>query len=231
MWPCIMVVAAAIAILTMFVCINNKKSIPLIVIMFFVGAKSMNIMVNIDSFFEPYLLSGNSVLHIFMNKLMSSGLNEELVKFSILIIFSLLTNVLITRYDVIMYSVVISIGMATLETIGYVLMNNDNQLEIALARIALCITGHCVYAIIMGYFYGLARISISKKKWLKGSTYLLLALIVPMFLHTTYNTIIEIIPRVDVIFIVGIIKCLIGSIIVCYTLKKQSANKNDRRVR
>lgn len=221
MWLYILIIVAASIVLLTIITIadKNKQSVLLIILLFLLGLQSTNIMVGMNTFFAQYILADKSIFNIFFNTLISSGFNEELVKFIVLIVFTWFCRQLVTRYDAIVYSSAISIGMSTFETIGYVLANKESMLVTAIIRIALCLTGHCVYAIVMGYFYGCSKMSISKKEYFKGICSLILALIIPIFLHTSYNTVLEIKPYANIVFFVGMVICLIGSVVICYVVK------------
>lgn len=83
--------------------------------------------------------------------------------------------------DGIVYAVMISLGFATIENIGYVLNHPGQETQIAIMRMFTAIPLHAVCGIILGYFVGLAKFSDNKTSLLyKG---LFLATLV----HTIYN--------------------------------------------
>jgi RsiW-degrading membrane proteinase PrsW (M82 family) len=59
-------------------------------------------------------------------------------------------------YDGITYSVMVSMGFATVENILYVLFSQDPS-STALMRMFTAVPAHATFAIMMGYFVGLAR--------------------------------------------------------------------------
>ena len=83
--------------------------------------------------------------------------------------------------DGIVYAVMISLGFATIENIGYVLNHPGQETQIAIMRMFTAIPLHAVCGVILGYFVGLAKFSENKTSLLyKG---LFLATLV----HTIYN--------------------------------------------
>jgi RsiW-degrading membrane proteinase PrsW (M82 family) len=60
-------------------------------------------------------------------------------------------------YDGIIYMVAISLGFATVENIMYVLSSGQDGLAVAVMRAILAVPGHTLWAVMMGYYLGLAR--------------------------------------------------------------------------
>jgi RsiW-degrading membrane proteinase PrsW (M82 family) len=130
------------------------------------------------------------------------GFSEELSK------FILLQRYLYTRkefdepYDGITYSVMVSMGFATLENILYVA---DGGLSVAIMRMFLAVPAHAAFAIIMGYYVGLAKFNPVKR-----TKYLLMGLFGATALHGAYDFALmqQSIPYLQVIG--AIISLLIG---------------------
>ncbi|WP_161937294.1 PrsW family glutamic-type intramembrane protease, partial [Tepidibacillus decaturensis] len=89
-------------------------------------------------------------------------------------------------YDGVVYSVAVSIGFATLENLGY-LFFHSSQPAMILLRGLLPVSGHALFAIMMGYFLGKAKFSCIHYK----KIFLFLSWIIPMIAHATYNFILE----------------------------------------
>lgn len=87
-------------------------------------------------------------------------------------------------FDAVVYAVTVSLGFATLENILYVF---ENGFGVAIIRAIFSVPGHVIFAIYMGYYYGLARHAAAygderlKKKYLRS------AFIVPVLLHGFYD--------------------------------------------
>ena len=87
-------------------------------------------------------------------------------------------------YDVIVYSVFVSLGFACFENILYVF---EGGITTGILRAFLSIPGHVCNAIIMGDMLGLAKISnINKNKKLERK-YLILSVIFPTLSHTIFD--------------------------------------------
>ena len=83
--------------------------------------------------------------------------------------------------DGIVYAVMISLGFATVENIGYVFKHPGQEIQVAIMRMFTAIPLHAVCGIILGYFVGLAKFSDNSRPLLyKG---LFLATLV----HGLYN--------------------------------------------
>lgn len=84
-------------------------------------------------------------------------------------------------YDGITYAVMVSMGFATVENILYV-FTSDTPLEVALLRMFTAVPAHGTFAILMGYFVGLAKF----KQHTKG-VYIFIGLITATLFHGAYD--------------------------------------------
>ncbi|MEO1435582.1 MAG: PrsW family glutamic-type intramembrane protease [Bacteroidota bacterium] len=84
------------------------------------------------------------------------GGSEELVKFIPLRFYAYPKKAFNEPLDGIVYSVMISMGFATLENVFYVM---EGGAQTALLRMFTAVPAHGAFAIIMGYFIGLAKFS------------------------------------------------------------------------
>ena len=87
-------------------------------------------------------------------------------------------------YDMIIYSVFVSLGFATFENILYVF---ENGIGVAILRCFLAVPGHVCDGIFMGYFLGLSKIAFynnRKNLHIKNIIYSILS---PMLLHGIYD--------------------------------------------
>ncbi|SDQ53998.1 Membrane proteinase PrsW, cleaves anti-sigma factor RsiW, M82 family [Virgibacillus subterraneus] len=87
------------------------------------------------------------------------------------------------HYDGIVYAVSISLGFATVENFLYLLTNG---IEYAFSRALFPVSSHALFGVIMGFHFGKAKINSNYKKW-----NILLALIIPLTLHGSYNYILK----------------------------------------
>jgi RsiW-degrading membrane proteinase PrsW (M82 family) len=109
-----------------------------------------------------------------------AGLVEEGFKFLIFWFFLWKNKNFNEMYDGIVYSVFISLGFATTENIGYVLLSGFHT---AFIRSITAVPAHALFGVTMGYYFGKARFAVEKKR----VRYLTLAFIVPIVLHGIYD--------------------------------------------
>lgn len=91
-------------------------------------------------------------------------------------------------YDIIVYSVFVSLGFALIENIGYVLLNG---LGVAILRALLSVPGHACFAVLMGYYLSKAKIaSINNNEKLKNQN-ICFSLLIPMLFHAMYDALLQ----------------------------------------
>ena len=87
-------------------------------------------------------------------------------------------------FDAVVYSVTVSLGFATPENILYLL---DADVGLALSRALFSVPGHVIYAVYMGYYYGLAKHAEAYNDMRLRDKNLKKAFIVPVLLHGFYD--------------------------------------------
>jgi len=90
------------------------------------------------------------------------------------------------RFDGVVYATFLSLGFALIENIGYVVLNT-NGLTTALVRAVTAIPGHACFGVFMGVFYGIAKSYDYRGEHGKTVFFRILALVVPILLHGTYD--------------------------------------------
>jgi RsiW-degrading membrane proteinase PrsW (M82 family) len=88
------------------------------------------------------------------------------------------------RFDAIVYAVSVGLGFAAGENIEYVFAYG---LSTALVRAVTAIPGHCIFAIYMGYYYGMAKYNDFRGRGVRRRFYLTLAYVIPVLLHGFYD--------------------------------------------
>jgi RsiW-degrading membrane proteinase PrsW (M82 family) len=88
-------------------------------------------------------------------------------------------------FDGIVYAVFVGLGFAIAENINYVFSYGPST---AVVRAFTAIPGHCVFAVYMGFFYGIARAAFARGKNFKGSCAIVSSIVVPVLCHGTYDT-------------------------------------------
>lgn len=109
-----------------------------------------------------------------------AGLVEESFKFLFFYLFIWKNREFDEMYDGIVYAVFISMGFATVENIAYVV---STGLSTALLRSLTAIPAHALFAVVMGYYLGIARFV--KPQYTRK--YMRLGFIIPVVLHGIYD--------------------------------------------
>ena len=113
------------------------------------------------------------------------GLCEEGGKFLGLRVYSYNQKGFDEPFDGIVYSVMISMGFATVENIKYVIgADAGKEVEIGLARMFTAVPAHASFAVVMGYFVGKAKFEPDNNKKVLLS---LAGLLAAIFFHGTYD--------------------------------------------
>ncbi|GAF65324.1 hypothetical protein BTS2_2222 [Bacillus sp. TS-2] len=112
------------------------------------------------------------------------GFFEEFFKWFLLIIFAYQHGEFKRRYDGIIFGVSISLGFASVENIFYLFAHG---LENAVGRAILPVSSHSLFGVIMGYYMGKSKLEPNNK-----SSYMILALLLPVALHSLYDLILSV---------------------------------------
>lgn len=107
------------------------------------------------------------------------GVSEELAKFLVLVLFAYPKKAFNEPLDGIVYAVMIGMGFATLENIAYV---GKYGFGTGVARMFLSVPAHATFAILMGYYVGMAKFIRDR-----SSTLLFQGLLIAIFFHGTYD--------------------------------------------
>jgi RsiW-degrading membrane proteinase PrsW (M82 family) len=83
-------------------------------------------------------------------------------------------------FDGIVYAVMVSMGFATLENIGYVY---EHGVATGIMRMFLAVPAHATFGVLMGYYMGLAKFSLGAQQ----TKYLLLSRFWPIVFHGSYD--------------------------------------------
>ncbi len=130
------------------------------------------------------LKDSSSLLYIFIFSFVLIGLVEELGKFVVLKLITWKNKEFNYTFDAIVYAAMVSLGFATVENIIYVILHGSGA---SLFRVIFSVPGHMIYAVFMGYFYGLARLHKSEGNDGKAMISLISALVVPTAIHGFYQ--------------------------------------------
>ena len=159
----------------------NKEPIIWLILCFILGMLS-----TIPAIVSEALLTrpaeqqfGNGIVGTAVLSFVVIGLSEELSKFLVLRYVAFNRKSFDDPFDGIVYSVVISMGFATLENIAYVFQHG---FATGLLRMFLSVPAHATFGVLMGYYAGLAKYNPSKRRH-----YLLLGIFWAVVFHGAFD--------------------------------------------
>ena len=122
-------------------------------------------------------------------------------------------------FDGVVYSVFVSLGFAGAENIGYIA---GFGLEIAPMRAVLAIPLHCICAVFMGHFYGLAKYyeRCGMPDQVRSNRFL--SILIPVLIHGFYDFCAS--SDSDVMSIVFLVFVIVMDIIAIRSVKRYSAS-------
>ena len=159
----------------------NKEPIGLLIWGFILGMLSIIPAIIIQLGFTKYFgdwMNGD-LIYIGFYAFVIVALSEEGSKFLVLRLFIYPRKAFDDPFDGIMYTVMVGMGFATLENIGYVY---EHGVGTAITRMFLSVPAHGTFAVLMGYYVGLAKFNPSKR-----GRYFLLAILLPAFFHGGFD--------------------------------------------
>ena len=132
-----------------------------------------------------------------------AGCTEEILKGLVLYIFSKKEDSYDEKLDGIMYSVFLSLGFATVENLIHINYDSKMIFQVAFIRAIISMPAHIMFAITMGYYISKYKF---EKNIAKKRQNLILAFLIPILLHGTFDFILMIQYRWSIIvFIVYIV--------------------------
>ncbi len=134
----------------------NREPILNLLICFLLGILSSLPAVYLEIFGNGFL---NSTMEVgfLRTVIMAFGvvaLTEEYCKYFMLRNYAYNVRAFDEPFDGIVYSVMVSMGFATIENIGYVFQHG---ISVGFTRMFLSVPAHASFAVMMGYFVGLAK--------------------------------------------------------------------------
>ena len=153
---------------------NNKEPIDLLLKLLGFGALSVVPIIIGELFVEDFtnVEKVTNFIEIFIKTFIGVAIFEEEI------------------YDIIIYSVFVSLGFALIENIGYVFFS-EHQMVTAILRAILSVPGHACFAIIMGYYLAKAKVAKINNNEKLYTQNICFSLLMPMLFHTMYDALIE----------------------------------------
>ena len=166
-------------------------------------------------------------------KIILLALVEEYSKLLVLYLFIAKNSNFDDIYDGFVYSTLISLSFAALESLIYVFNepNLASMKSLAILRGITTVPLHLMCGIAMGYYIGMQKFSWGTKRRI---FYLLMALIVPTFLHTIYNfTFTNIVHKLmdDIMLVPMIIIFFIPFYLIAIIYYNKTKNMNDKFIK
>lgn len=201
---------AAIAVYVYFRDKYEKEPLSLLLKTFIAGVFSVIPAAMLEQmFFTIIPLQNTTVLNTAVNNFLFIGLTEELCKFLFLYTVAYSRADFNEPFDGIMYAVMVSMGFATAENLLYVM---NGGVGVAVARIFTAVPAHASFAVLMGYFVGLAKFRNSR------SPYLLLGIGTATVFHGAYDFFLSI-DSIELIALGALVSLVIGIILSFRAMK------------
>ncbi len=160
---------------------NNKEPLAWLLVSFILGILSV-----VPAFIAETLLDGpvkrsfgSGITATAISAFLVVALSEELSKFLVVRYSAYNRKSFDDPFDGIVYSVVISMGFATLENVAYVMQHGYAT---GIFRMLVSVPAHATFGILMGYYVGMAKFSSQKKFY-----YLFLGLFWAVLFHGTFD--------------------------------------------
>lgn len=160
----------------------NKEPIKNLAISFLLGVLStipaIIVSLALTAVLKKYLPE-TSVLYNLLLAFAVVGFSEEGSKFFMLRFYAFRKKAFDEPLDGIIYSVIVSMGFATLENVLYV---TEHGFATAILRMFLSVPAHAAFGVLMGYHVGLARFDPSKRV-----SHLWKGLLLAVFFHGSFD--------------------------------------------
>lgn len=167
----------AICVYVLYHDVYNREPAINMIMSFFWGMLSILPAVYIEGLIYPHF--GKSIVSILAGAFLCVALVEEGCKFAVLRTYSYTRRSFDEPLDGIVYSVLISMGFATVENIYYVVQHGY---EVAFLRMFTSVPAHATFGIIMGYYVGKAKFDIKRK-----AKHFITGIVAAIALHGTYD--------------------------------------------
>lgn len=173
----------AICLIIFYRDIYNKEPKLNLIVSFILGGLSILPAAELEKYFAGKVVDG-SLAGVAIFAFLVVGLSEELCKFFFLRSYSYRQKSFDEPLDGIVYSLMVSMGFATVENILYVTRYAELGMgyQVAFQRMFLSVPAHATFGIIMGYFVGKAKFDSARSLWL-----MLVGVGAAVFFHGLYD--------------------------------------------
>jgi len=160
----------------------DREPVKLLFLSFALGVLStvpaMILELNLQPRLDMYY-TDRSVLYYFIFAFFVVGFSEEFSKYLMLRYYAYRKHAFNEPLDGIVYSIMVSMGFATLENVLYVWQHGYST---AIVRMLLSVPAHAAFAVLMGYHVGLAKMDPAK-----SFLHLVKGLILAVFFHGAFD--------------------------------------------
>lgn len=159
----------------------NKEPRKFLLLSFFLGMLITipAIIIEVIASKPLHQLTAGSYIYTAVSAYLVVAFTEEICKFFVVRIVDYPRKAFDDPFDGIMYTVMVGMGFATLENILYV---QQHGIAVGVVRMLFSVPAHATFAIIMGYYLGLAKFEN------KGKTlYMFLGIFWATFFHGSYD--------------------------------------------
>lgn len=158
----------------------EKEPIGMLVKAFLLGILSIPLALYCDEIFAE-MLPGKTV---FFEAFFQAGIPEELAKWGLFMLFIWKNKNFNEFFDGIVYACFIGLGFACIENIMYVFdyESYSDAIHTGVMRALLSVPGHFLFAVIMGYYLGLAKFKQNDRK-----KFLIFSILFPIIAHGLFD--------------------------------------------
>ena len=157
---------------------NGKEPLRVLVVSFLLGALS-TLPAWIIEMTAGSVRASEPVSRYFIFAFGIVGFTEECCKFLVLRFYAYPRESFDEPFDGIVYAVMISMGFATVENLEYVLYFGADA---GIMRFFLAVPAHAAFAVLMGYYVGLAKFQKERSAWL-----IMKGLLVAVLFHGSFD--------------------------------------------
>ena len=159
----------------------NREPLGLLLVSFILGMLSTipAILLQLLSGISVENLAGKSMVQVAFFAFFVVALSEELSKYMMVRFFACKRKAFDDPFDGIIYTVMVGMGFATLENIGYVYQHG---FATGIMRMFLSVPAHATFAVLMGYYISLAKFDMANKY-----RHLLMAILLPVIFHGLFD--------------------------------------------
>lgn len=159
----------------------NKEPLGVLIMSFVLGMFSLVPVFFAEVYFgakqKEYMESG--ILFTAVSAFLGVAFIEEFFKYLVARFYCYTRKSFDEPFDGIVYTVMVGMGFATLENIGYVYEHGVNN---GIMRMFTAVPAHGCFAVLMGYFLSLAKFKPQRRVY-----YIFMALFLPVLFHGAYD--------------------------------------------